>query len=99
MLQADSAATHEDLAKRFSQVNARWKKVEQEVAEGRKRMIEAAQRYEEFRSESSEVDEVDEIVAAHCLSPHSVISPLLSPHCLALSPHGLISPLSSPSPH
>lgn len=51
MLQADSAATHEELARSFTQVNRRWTALTAKVDDGHKRVSEATQRYVEFKSE------------------------------------------------
>lgn len=50
MLQLDSSATHEELARRFTQLNGRWTEVVSQVDSKYKVFITAAQQYEDFKS-------------------------------------------------
>ncbi|XP_068223554.1 microtubule-actin cross-linking factor 1-like [Palaemon carinicauda] len=49
MLQLDAAATHEDLARQFTQLNGRWTEVVSQVDSKYKTLTNAAQHYEDFK--------------------------------------------------
>ncbi|XP_069180920.1 LOW QUALITY PROTEIN: dystrophin [Procambarus clarkii] len=57
MLQLDSSATHEELARRFTQLNGRWTEVVSQVDSKYKVFITAAQQYEDFKKVCSEESE------------------------------------------
>ncbi|XP_069940660.1 microtubule-actin cross-linking factor 1 isoform X2 [Cherax quadricarinatus] len=64
MLQLDSSATHEELARRFTQLNGRWTDVVTQVDSKYKVFITAAQQYEDFKKVcSEESDWLDQLQA------------------------------------
>ncbi|XP_042209207.1 dystrophin-like [Homarus americanus] len=57
LLQVDSSATHEELARRFTQLNGRWTEVVSQVDSSYKVNITASQQYEDFKKVCSEESE------------------------------------------
>ncbi|XP_064105399.1 dystrophin-like isoform X14 [Macrobrachium nipponense] len=64
MLQLDAAATHEELARQFTQLNGRWTEVVSQVDSKYKTLTTAAQQYEDFKKYcAEEKDWLDQLQA------------------------------------